>query len=380
MNLVFFAAIISLVVTVLTLPILIKYSYAKNIFDFPTALKSHSYPVSFFGGVGIFLAIIFSMTIIVPSNDSHWLQYLLASCMVVFLLGLYDDILFLTPLKKIIGQLIAIIIIVEQGQFHITSMYGFLGINEMNNIGSHIFTYLTFLLIINAYNLIDGVDGLAGTLALIPSVFFGVGFLINNNIAFAALSFSLASALSVFLVFNYSPPKIFMGDNGSMLTGLITGVLVVQFINLETTNGIVFHSNVAPAIGLAVLLIPIVDTIRVMVLRIFKGKSPFVGDNNHLHHMLLRKGFSHMKITFLLSISNAFIIFYSILFRSFGITFLIFSMCIIFFSILQLFLSNSGVNGFAENKIVGSTNSRNFSDKLITAKGEIESTENRPNL
>jgi UDP-N-acetylmuramyl pentapeptide phosphotransferase/UDP-N-acetylglucosamine-1-phosphate transferase len=111
MNLVFFAAVISLVVTVLTLPILIKYSYAKNLFDFPTSLKSHSYPVSFFGGVGIFLAIIFSMTIIVPSNDSHWLQYLLASCMVVFLLGLYDDIIFLTTLKKLIGQLISIIII-----------------------------------------------------------------------------------------------------------------------------------------------------------------------------------------------------------------------------------------------------------------------------
>ena len=380
MNLVFFSAVISLSVTILTLPKLIKYSYAKNIFDFPSILKTHSYPVSFFGGVGIFLAIIFSMTIMLPSNDAHWLQYLLASSLVVFLLGLYDDILFLSPLKKIIGQIIAIIIIVEQGQFHITSMYGFLGINEMNNIGSHIFTYLTFLLIINAYNLIDGVDGLAGTLALISSVFFGIVFLINNNIVFAALSFSLASALSVFLVFNYSPPKIFMGDNGSMLIGLITGVLVVQFINLETTSGIFFHSDFAPAIGFAVLFIPIVDTIRVMVLRIFKGKSPFVGDNNHIHHMLLRKGFSHMKITFMLSFSNAFIIFYSILFRSFGITFLIISMCIIFFSILQLFLSNSGVNSFAENKLVDSTTRRNFSDKSITVKGEIESTEKRPNL
>jgi UDP-N-acetylmuramyl pentapeptide phosphotransferase/UDP-N-acetylglucosamine-1-phosphate transferase len=165
-----------------------------------------------------------------------------------------------------------------------------------------------------------------------------------------------------------------------MLIGLITGVLVVQFINLETTSGIFFHSDFAPAIGFAVLFIPIVDTIRVMVLRIFKGKSPFVGDNNHIHHMLLRKGFSHMKITFMLSFSNAFIIFYSILFRSFGITFLIISMCIIFFSILQLFLSNSGVNSFAENKLVDSTNRRNFSDKSITVKGEIESTEKRPNL
>lgn len=371
MMLVFFAAVISLIVAIVTIPLLIKHSYTKNMFDFPSRLKAHHYPVSFFGGVGIFLAIVFSMTMILPSNNAHWLQYLLASSMIVFLLGLYDDIVFLTPLKKFIGQLLAITIIVEQGQFHITSMYGFLGINEMNSLGSHIFTYLTFLLIINANNLIDGVDGLAGTLSLISSVFFGVVFLTNNDIVFAALSFSIASALSIFLVFNYSPPKIFMGDNGSLVIGLLNALLVVQFINLETTNGVLFHSNTAPAIGMAVLFIPIIDTIRVMALRIFKGKSPFVGDNNHIHHLLLRRGFSHMKTTFILSISNAFLIFYSILFRSFGLTFLVFSMVAIFFLLLQMFLSNSSVNHFPESNTMPPIKGQILSDKNITPEGEI---------
>jgi UDP-N-acetylmuramyl pentapeptide phosphotransferase/UDP-N-acetylglucosamine-1-phosphate transferase len=371
MNLVFFAAVISLIVTVLTIPLLIKHSYTKNMFDLPSRLKSHKYPVSFFGGVGIYLAIVLSMTIILPSHYAHWLQYLLASSMIVFLLGLYDDIVFLTPLKKFGGQLLAISIIVEQGQFHITSLYGFLGINEMNVIGSHVFTYLTFLLIINAYNLIDGVDGLAGTLTLISSIFFGVVFLNNNNIVFASLSFSVASAISIFLVFNYSPPKIFMGDNGSMVIGLINALLVVQFINLETTNGILFHSNTAPAIGMAVLFIPIIDTIRLMVLRIIKGKSPFVGDNNHIHHLLLRRGFSHMKTTFILSISNAFVIFYAILFRSFGLTFLVFSMVVIFFLMLKLLLTNSSVNDFSESDTLPSMKGQPLSDKNITPDGEI---------
>ena len=374
MGLVFFSAVISFLVAMVTIPLLIKHSYTNNIFDFPSTIKKHQYPVSFFGGVSIFLSIVFSMTVMIPSENAHWLQYLLASALIIFLLGLYDDILFLSPLKKFAGQLLATVIIVDQGQFHITSLYGFLGINEMNIIASHIFTYLTFLLIINAYNLIDGIDGLAGTLSLVSSIFFGVVFLVNNDMVFAALSFSIASAVSVFLVFNYSPPKIFMGDNGSMVIGLLNAILVFKFINLETSNGVLFHSASAPAVGLAVLFIPIIDTIRVMMLRLFKGKSPFVGDNNHIHHLLLRRGFSHMKITFILSISNAFVIFYSILFRSFGLTFLVFSMVIIFFLVLYLFLTSSEANHFSESNTLPSTGGNLLSDKNITAEGEIISS------
>jgi UDP-GlcNAc:undecaprenyl-phosphate GlcNAc-1-phosphate transferase len=177
MDIIFFSVAISFLVAFVSIPLLIKISYTNNLFDFPSVIKSHSYPVSFLGGIGIFMAVVLSMTITLPSANAVWLQYLLASSILIFLLGLYDDILFLSPLKKFIGQLIAIVIIVELGQFQLTSLYGFLGINEMNSLGSHVFTYLTILLIINAYNLIDGVDGLAGTLALISTVFFWCGIL-----------------------------------------------------------------------------------------------------------------------------------------------------------------------------------------------------------
>ena len=375
MILVFLTSIISFIVAFTCIPLLVKFSYSKNIFDFPSARKPHSYPVSFFGGIAIFLAIVLSMTAVVPSSNAEWLQYLLASSVVVFLLGIQDDILFLSPIKKFIGQLLAIFILVQQGHFQLFSLHGFLGIYELNKIASLLFTYLTILIIINAYNLIDGVDGLAGTLSLISSVFFGIVFLINKDLVFASLSFSIASALSAFLVFNYSPPKIFLGDTGSMLIGLMNAILVIHFITIETTSGVLFHSNVSPAIGLAVLFIPVIDTIRVMVLRIYKGKSPFVGDRNHIHHLLLRKGYSHMKVTFILSLSNAFIIFYSIIFRSLGITFLVFSMTLIFFAVLQLFLSNSAINEFSEAPARDLTQSELLSDKIITTKGEIEASQ-----
>jgi UDP-N-acetylmuramyl pentapeptide phosphotransferase/UDP-N-acetylglucosamine-1-phosphate transferase len=377
MDIIFFSVAISFLVAFVSIPLLIKISYTNNLFDFPSVIKSHSYPVSFLGGIGIFMAVVLSMTITLPSANAVWLQYLLASSILIFLLGLYDDILFLSPLKKFIGQLIAIVIIVELGQFQLTSLYGFLGINEMNSLGSHVFTYLTILLIINAYNLIDGVDGLAGTLALISTVFFGVVFFMNNDPVFAALSFSIAAALAAFLVFNYTPPKIFLGDTGSLLIGLFNAVLVIRFINLETSIGSFFHSNSAAAIGFSVLFIPIIDTIRVMVLRIYRGKSPFVGDQNHIHHMLLKRGYSHIKVTLILSIANAFLILFSILFKSIGVTLLVFSMFIIFFSILQLFLINSEVNGFAENHLNDSHNSKYLSDKIITPAGEIEETEKK---
>jgi hypothetical protein len=155
----------------------------------------------------------------------------------------------------------------------------------------------------------------------------------------------------------------------------MNAILVIHFITIETTSGVLFHSNVSPAIGLAVLFIPVIDTIRVMVLRIYKGKSPFVGDRNHIHHLLLRKGYSHMKVTFMLSLCNAFIIFYSIIFRSLGITFLVFSMTLIFFAVLQLFLSNSAINEFSEDPARDLTQSELLSDKIITTKGEIEASQ-----
>jgi UDP-N-acetylmuramyl pentapeptide phosphotransferase/UDP-N-acetylglucosamine-1-phosphate transferase len=375
MGLIFFSVVISFLVSFISIPLLIKISYANNLFDLPSLRKSHSYPVSFLGGIGIFMAVVLSMTITLPSSDSDWLQYLLASSVLIFLLGLYDDILFLSPLKKFIGQLIAITIIIEQGQFQITSLYGFLGIFDMNSVSSYIFTYLTILLIINAYNLIDGVDGLAGTLALIATVFFGIVFLLDNDLVFAAMSFSIAAALAAFLIFNYTPPKIFLGDTGSLLIGLFNAVLVIRFINLETSPGSFFHSSSAAAIGLSVLFIPIIDTFRVMILRIYRRKSPFVGDQNHIHHMLLKRGYSHIKVTLILTFINAFLIFYTVLFKSFGITFLLFSTPVVFFSVLKLFLINSDINGFDKDRKDDSAVNQQLSDKLITPTGKIEATQ-----
>jgi UDP-N-acetylmuramyl pentapeptide phosphotransferase/UDP-N-acetylglucosamine-1-phosphate transferase len=372
MTLVFLTSVVSFLVAFICIPILIKFSYSKNIFDFPSAQKPHFYPVSFFGGIGIFVAIIFSMTAVIPFYNAAWLQYLLASSVIIFLLGIQDDILFLSPFKKFIGQMIAIFILVEQGHFQLQSLHGFLGFYQLNSVLSIVFTYLTILLIINAFNLIDGVDGLAGTLSLISTIFFAVVFLLENELVFAALSFSVTSALCAFLVYNYTPPKIFLGDTGSMLLGLLNAALVIKFINIETTASSLFHSDAAAAIGLAVLFIPIIDTIRVMAIRLYNRRSPFVGDQNHIHHLLLRKGYSHMKVTFILSISNALLIFYAIIFRSLGISFLVITTSLIYFVFIYLFFMNSGVNWFSEDPMVNPSENKALSDKIINAEGEIE--------
>jgi UDP-N-acetylmuramyl pentapeptide phosphotransferase/UDP-N-acetylglucosamine-1-phosphate transferase len=219
-----------------------------------------------------------------------------------------------------------------------------LGVQELHPAIATAFTYLTFLVIINAFNLIDGVDGLAGMLGLISTLFFGVVFTLENQTAYAILAFSTAGSLVAFLMFNISPARIFMGDTGSLLLGLVNAVLVVHFINFETSASAVLKFPAAPALGFAVLFLPLMDTLRVTLIRIYRGRSPFDPDVNHLHHILLRKGFSHIKITGMLSLAAVGFILVAYMLLPLGITFAIFSI-VILATLLMAVMTYSGNNG-----------------------------------
>jgi UDP-N-acetylmuramyl pentapeptide phosphotransferase/UDP-N-acetylglucosamine-1-phosphate transferase len=157
-------------------------------------------------------------------------------------------------------------------------------------------------MIINAFNLIDGINGLASSLSIISCTFFGLVFYFTNEISYSILSFTLVGALISFLAFNLTPAKIFMGDTGSLFLGLINSVLVIKFINAGEINTEVVKFSENALIGFAVLFLPLVDTLRVFAIRVISGKSPFYSDVNHIHHLLLRRGLSHSQITFFLSL------------------------------------------------------------------------------
>jgi UDP-N-acetylmuramyl pentapeptide phosphotransferase/UDP-N-acetylglucosamine-1-phosphate transferase len=258
----------------------------------------------------------------------------MASALVIFFLGLKDDILVISPVKKFIGQVLAAFIIIYYGGVQIRSMHGFLGIYQLPEMFSLLLTYFAVIVVINSFNLIDGVDGLAGSLGLLSTVVFGVYFLSVNMLPYAVIAFSLAGSLLAFLIFNFQPAKIFMGDTGSLLVGTINSILVIKFINVANTEDVSFPILSSPAVGFTILMIPLLDTLRVFGIRILHRRSPFSPDRNHIHHLLLDRGFSHRAITLTLTSINLAMILLVFLGRSLNCTLLIFSVFGIFFSII----------------------------------------------
>jgi UDP-N-acetylmuramyl pentapeptide phosphotransferase/UDP-N-acetylglucosamine-1-phosphate transferase len=199
-------------------------------------------------------------------------------------------------------------------------MYGFLGIYEIPSFAGTLFTFLTIIVITNSFNLIDGVDGLAGTLGLMTTLVFGTYFYVAGELTFAVMAFSLAGSLISFLIYNFSPAKIFMGDTGSLLLGLINSILVIKFINIAGASGASVPVSSSPAIGFAILMIPLFDTLRVFGLRILDRRSPFSPDRSHVHHFLLDLGFSHKKIAMTCVATNIIFIVLAFGLRSWGPT------------------------------------------------------------
>ena len=288
------------------------------------------------GGIGIFAGFVFGCLLTINLRAAFEFQYFIAATMVIFFLGLKDDILIITPVKKFIGQVLTAFLIIYYGRIQIQSMHGFLGIYELPEMFSLILTYFAVIVIINSFNLIDGVDGLAGSLGLMSSLLFGIYFLNVDMPAYYVLAFSLSGSLLAFLIFNFQPAKIFMGDTGSLLIGAINAMLVIKFINTASAPDVITPLASAPAIGFTILMIPLLDTLRVFAIRIFKRRSPFSPDRNHIHHLLLDRGFSHRAITLILVSMNLGLIATVYFERSLGVTILILSVFAFFFSFISL--------------------------------------------
>jgi UDP-GlcNAc:undecaprenyl-phosphate/decaprenyl-phosphate GlcNAc-1-phosphate transferase len=303
MQYIILSAILAFVITFFAIPVIIGIAKSKKLFDEPDERKVHKAVIPTLGGLGIFAGFILAMLICVPelAQDANKLKYFAAATIVIFFLGLKDDLVILSASKKFIGQLIAAGIIMRFGNIYINNMHGFLGIHEIPHFASIFLTIFAIIVITNSFNLIDGVDGLAGSLGLVTTIIFGAYFYLSNQegaySTYAVMAFSLSGAMVAFLIYNFSPAKIFMGDTGSLLIGIINSILVIKFINVAGSPiNNAFSLTSSPAIGFAVLMIPLFDTLRVFGLRILDRRSPFSPDRIHVHHYLLDLGFSHKKV------------------------------------------------------------------------------------
>ena len=287
---------LAFLITFFSIPVIIEVAKDKKLFDEPDERKVHKAVIPTLGGLGIFAGFIIATLIGSPPSDAV-LQYFMASIMVIFFLGIKDDILVLSATKKFIGQLVAAGIIIKFGGIQITNMYGFLGMHELPHTVSILLTLFTIVVITNSFNLIDGVDGLAGCLGLLTSAIFGFYFYKTGLVLYSVMAFSLSGSLVAFLIYNFSPAKIFMGDTGSLLIGLLNSIFVIKFISIADSPSFGLPLESAPAIGFAILIVPLFDTLRVVTLRIINRRSPFSPDRNHIHHFLLDLGLTHKTIT-----------------------------------------------------------------------------------
>jgi len=270
---------------------------------------------------------------------SFELKYIITGLIIVFFVGIKDDILVIDPFKKLAGQIFAAILIAVFADIRITSLFGLFHITDLPYFASILLTVFVFIVVTNGFNLIDGIDGLASGVGILTSSVFGIWFWTTGNVAYSVFSFSFVGALAAFFGFNVfgKTNKIFLGDTGSIVTGFAVGIMACRFLQLELVSSEAFAVESAPAVTFGVLVIPLFDSLRVFFLRIWQGSSPFRADRQHIHHRILQMGYSHLHATIILVTVNIFFIAFSYSLRNIGVfwlTFLIVGMAVLMSSLL----------------------------------------------
>lgn len=296
----------SFALSYLAVPHVIKIARDRNLCERPTNRSSHTISTPALGGIGIFCGTVFAVVMWTPFQLFANLQYILCALLIMFLVGIRDDLEPVQPTGKILAQIMAAAIIVFQGDITLRGLYGFFGVHEVLPLPVFRgFTLFVMMVIINGINLIDGINGLAGSIGLLVAGVFGCWFFFAGRVELAVLAFALVGAILAFLKFNYTPAKTFMGDSGSLVIGLVCAILTVEFIevNHQLPASTTKVSN-GPAAAIGIMILPLYDSLRVFVTRVFRGKSPFAGDRSHIHHLLIDYGLSHMQATASLTVVN----------------------------------------------------------------------------
>ena len=300
----------SFIIVLLSTPSFIKIAELKHLFDEPSEeRKLHKTKVPLMGGMMIFAGTLFSFLLWLPINEMGVIKYLVPSLLIMFFVGMKDDIIGTAPVKKLAAHLVVAFIMVFMANVKLTSLHGLFGVREIPEWAGIMLSIFTYIVVINAFNLIDGVDGLAAGVGLIASVSFGFWFYYAGDWTYAVLSFSLAGGLLGFLRFNFNPAKIFMGDSGSLTIGFLIAVMAIELVEYKAQGLPETINNISkPILSMSILVYPLIDTIRVFTLRAIKGVSPFTADRNHIHHRLIDLGLSHKQTVIIIYVFNLLVI------------------------------------------------------------------------
>ena len=365
-------ASVSFIISFLAIPVILQIADQKKLYDVPDERKVHTHPVASLGGVGIFGGFLLASLLSIQGHLNPEFQYFFAAALVIFFLGLKDDLIVLSASKKFVGQMVAASILIHLGGIRLDSIHGFFGFEQLPEGFALALSYLTIIVVINSFNLIDGVDGLATSLGILTMLIFGTYFFMIGYQAYALLAFALAGSLVAFLIFNHHPAKIFMGDSGSLMIGLVNAILVIKFINVASEPSIAVPIESAVAIGFAILIVPLLDTLRVFAIRIFNGRSPFTPDRNHVHHLLLGWGLSHAAVTVTCVTINVSFVALAYFGRSLGSTSLLLIMLTLSFAGLGLLYYRKPLRTMVVAKRVSGATELKTPSKVVTLTQESE--------
>ena len=288
-----FALLWSFLLTLYVTPTIMRVAFFTKIVDQPTKRKKHGMTVPLLGGLSTYSGL--TTATLLFSDLPTVSQCILSGSFLITMLGLKDDIMGASPIRRLLVQVIAASMVIFVADVRISSFYGILGIYELHYVVSYGVTLITILGITNAFNLIDGLDGLLGSMTCL--VAFALAYFVLPFEGCSVLLVSLAGAMLSFLRYNIFSPRIFIGDTGALACGYILASYTVFFIDSGA-------EYTAPAICLAMLFHPIFDTIRVSYLRIRKRRSPFSADRSHIHHILRDAGLSSSRILLVILFVN----------------------------------------------------------------------------
>jgi len=288
--------------------IFIKVSYKPamviGLIDIPDGRKNHLGEIPLTGGLAVFFAV--CIAVIFQGNLFDQFPILFGSLFFVLTIGLLDDLYDLSTRSRLFAQIFAALMIVLPGQVYLSDLGDIIGFGNVNlNWLSIPFTVFCVVGIVNAINMIDGIDGLAGGVVFIALVLFGVAAGITGIDSCVTLIFILVSAVLAFIAFNMRFPwrkkaAVFLGDAGSTMLGLFLAWIAIYITNHHVSAGL------SPIAAVWIVGVPVLDTLSLMSRRMLKGRSPFSADCEHIHHILLRSGFSYPQtLMLILSISLA---------------------------------------------------------------------------
>lgn len=334
----------SFLITYYSVPTIVKISRRKNLMDEPGVRSSHLRKIPNLGGIAIFYSIGICASIFAYELFDLY-KFLFASLVILLYIGVMDDIVVMRAYKKLVAQIIVSSLIVIGSDIRIRSLFGIFGIYEMSYFISILFSIITFIILINAFNLIDGIDGLAGGYSVICSALFGISYyrLGEYNYPLVVFSAIIIGAVLAFLYYNlsnYRTNKIFMGDTGSMLLGFLLAFTSICFIDIFIDKKLPdvprYHLQSAPVVAVAILILPIVDTLNVIIIRIVNKRSPFDADKNHIHHKLLKLNLTHRRSSFYIIMYYLFIVTIAYYFRHINVNLLL--LIIVFLGFLGAYI------------------------------------------